>query len=162
MEKRIQKKTNNYFKQLKQDIIKQLGTKNEILSFLENYPNLLFEKDDFQKRKRNKSIIPPELRCIAKKASGNQCTRRRKDNNQLCGTHSKGTPHGIIKEIKEKTSYQKVCVQAKLVNGIIYFIDNDNNVYNPTDIYNEEPKISIIGKLIKKSEDDYIIEECLT
>ena len=32
-------------------------------------------------------------RCVGKKASGEQCTRRKKDNYDLCGTHIKGTPH---------------------------------------------------------------------
>ena len=53
-------------------------------------------KEDFIKRKRIKNIVPNYERCIAKRANGEQCTRRNKNGEQFCGTHIKGTPHGII------------------------------------------------------------------
>ena len=48
------------------------------------------------KRKRVKNVVHLSDRCCAKRANGEQCTRRRKDTTtEYCGTHLKGTPHGI-------------------------------------------------------------------
>ena len=64
--------------------------------YIYEYPRLVICKEDLIKRKRIKNSIPCLNRCSAKRADGDQCTRRRKDGCDFCGTHAKGTPHGLI------------------------------------------------------------------
>ena len=40
--------------------------------------------------------VPSSERCMAKRANGEQCTRRKKQDSCYCGTHTKGTPHGTV------------------------------------------------------------------
>ena len=65
MEKIINDKTTNYFKQFKDDIvegIKDLHLPPDdltgILTLIYNYPHILFKKGDLQNRKRIKNSIP--------------------------------------------------------------------------------------------------------
>ncbi|MDB4539883.1 hypothetical protein N9231_05625 [Saprospiraceae bacterium] len=99
------------------------------------------------KRKRNKHQIPLNERCIAKKSGGEQCTRRKKNDSHFCGTHIKGTPHGQTTDIVN--NLKKVHVFAEDIDGIIYYIDDDGNVYNSEDIYNSLDDPRIISKYIK-------------
>ena len=71
--------------------------KSEFLQFIFDNPSLVFDKEDFQKRKRIKNIVAINNLCIAKRANGEQCTRSKKhETGRLCGTHIKGTPYGEI------------------------------------------------------------------
>ena len=49
---------------------------NELLEYVYDYTRLSLSKDDFIKRKRIKNTIPLLNRCNAKRANGEQCTRR--------------------------------------------------------------------------------------
>ena len=66
-------------------------------------------------------MVPVYERCCAKRANGQQCTRRKKDDSQYCGTHSKGTPHGIMNEHDTVSSVTKIEVSAIDIKGIIWF-----------------------------------------
>ena len=66
------------------------------IQYVYDFERLLLVKDDFIKRKRIKNAIPVTNRCNALRANNEQCTRRRKDGCEFCGTHSKGTPHGLV------------------------------------------------------------------
>ena len=87
MEKRINKKIRQYLIKLKQDIKGQFDSHpkldkqiySEVLQFIYDYPNIEITKDDLTKRKRVKNIVPLHERCCALRASGEQCTRRKKD-----------------------------------------------------------------------------------
>ena len=76
MEKRIQKKTNNYFKQLKQDIVIEFGGKNKILDFLENYKQLIFIKEYFLKSfsSRLAEYTDPKIRVDSQKKLNDKYT----------------------------------------------------------------------------------------
>jgi hypothetical protein len=105
------------------------------------------------KRRRVKNAVTLSDRCCAKRASGEQCTRRKKDENEYCGTHLKGTPHGIVSTNEEnKNITQKVEVWAQDIQGIIYYIDNKNNVYQTEDIIINKLNPNIIAKYEKKGE----------
>ena len=66
------------------------------------------------KVKRIKSVIPQYERCCANRANGEQCTRRRQLGINFCGTHQKGTPHGVVSTTNVKESeYMKVEVFIK-------------------------------------------------
>ena len=105
------------------------------------------------KRKRVKNTIPDLNRCNARKAGGEQCTRRRKENCLYCGTHVKGAPHGEINEgiINEN---KQVIIQAKEINGVIYYIDDYENVYKMEDIIQEVENPTIIGRYIDRGDDN--------
>lgn len=101
--------------------------------------------DDNNKKMRIRSDIPTYQRCQAYKANGEQCTRRRRDDCELCGTHMKGTPHGRLnlpEGGQSKTKRYLTCV--KEVNGINYHVDTQtNSVYLTADILrgNREPRV---------------------
>ena len=117
MEKRLNKKLEVYISSFKDNIRERatiIGlTKNEqtnqLLQYIYDYERLAFTKEDFQKRKRVKNFVPIFDRCCAKRASNEQCTRRKKEGCEFCGTHLKGTPHGVIDNQDEpKNTTQKI------------------------------------------------------
>jgi hypothetical protein len=163
MERRLNKKIEDYLISFKNDIAKKLqeivnsleihdaSTRDELMKanystklqcnsmagFVYNYEKLRLVKDDFMKRKRVKSVVPMYERCSAKRANGEQCTRRKKDDEAYCGTHIKGTPHSIIDEVTcetPTTKNVKVDIWAQDIKGIIYYIDKTGNVYDTEDI----------------------------
>jgi hypothetical protein len=167
MEKRLNKKIDNYistFKDSIRDKVTQMGLANceqtnQLLHYIYDYQRLYFVKEDFQKRKRVKNFVPIFDRCCAKRANNEQCTRRKKDSCEYCGTHLKGTPHGILDINTESTNTsQKVEVYAQDIQGIIYYIDKNNNVYQVEDIVSNKINPKIIAKYVKNGE-NYSIPE---
>ncbi len=163
MERRLNKKIEDYLIVFKNDVAKKLqqmvngleiseaATRDELMraidntklqcnsmaGFVYNYEKLRLGKDDFMKRKRVKSVVPMYERCSAKRANGEQCTRRKKDGETYCGTHIKGTPHSIMDESEcetPTTKNVKVDIWAQDIKGIIYYIDKVGNVYDTEDI----------------------------
>lgn len=157
MEKRINSKIYNYIQTFKDDFKEKLSNSNieqdklyEVLQYLYQYEHLMIDKNDLQKRKRVKNIVPFCDRCKAKRANGEQCSRRKKDESEFCGTHIKGIPHGEINETTEKPSHSKKVVRAQDIKGIIYYIDDDGNVYEPHDVMNNVIDPKIIAKYLEK------------
>jgi hypothetical protein len=161
MERRLNKKAEGYITSFK-DCIREKATQmgmikneqvNQLLQFIYDYDRLSFNKEDFQKRKRVKNFVPIYDRCCAKRASDEQCTRRKKDGFEFCGTHIKGTPHGIVDTQNEtKNTTQKVEVYAQDIQGIVYYIDKNNNVYQAEDIISNKINPKIIAKYVKNGE----------
>jgi hypothetical protein len=168
MERRLNKKLETYIATFKDSIREkatQLGLNSDIkstqlLQYIYDYDRLSFNKEDFQKRKRVKNFVPIYDRCCAKRASDEQCTRRRKDGSEFCGTHMKGTPHGIVDEnpTESKINTQKVELWAQDIQGIVYYIDKSNNVYDTSDIIKNQINPKIIAKYVKNGE-NYSIPE---
>jgi hypothetical protein len=161
MEKRLNKKIEVYITSFKDSIrekANQIGLNkneqvNQLLHYIYDYDRLVFIKEDFQKRKRVKNFVPIYDRCCAKRASNEQCTRRKKEGSEYCGTHLKGTPHGIMDTTGEqKNNTQKVEVYAQEIQGIIYYIDKNNNVYQAEDIISNKINPKIIAKYVKNDE----------
>jgi hypothetical protein len=155
MEKRLNKKFEDYITSLKNDIRDKINILdfhekekiNDLMGFIYDYERLVFKKDDLSKRKRVKNSIPLTNRCNAKRANNEQCTRRKKEGSEYCGTHIKGTPHGLIMEMNESTSnICKMDIIAQEIGGIVYYIDNHTNVYNTEDVMNEKENPEIIAK----------------
>ena len=155
MERRLSKKLESHQLSFKNDI-KEWVIKNlvglhtdkvgELLTYVYDYPNISITKEDFQKRKRVKNTVPQFERCMAKRANGEQCTRRKKDGACFCGTHIKGTPHGIVDDSNESTKQvKKVEVWVQEIKGINYYIDAAKNVYLPEDIIANSKQPRIIG-----------------
>ena len=168
MERRINKKLETYITTFKDNIREkatQLGLNNDIkstqlLQYIIDYNRLSFNEEDFQKRKRVKNFVPIYDRCCAKRANNEQCTRRRKDDSEFCGTHMKGTPHGIVVENPDenKVNTHKVEVWAQDIQGIVYYIDKFANVYDTADILMNRVNPKIIAKYVK-NEENYSIPE---
>ena len=167
MERRLNKKVETYLAEFKDGIrekASQIGiAKNEqvgqLIQYIYDFERLSFTKEDFQKRKRVKNFVPIYDRCCAKRASNEQCTRRRKDESEYCGTHMKGTPHGIVDAQDEpEITSQKVEVWAQDIMGIVYYIDKNNNVYKAEDIVGNKKNPKIIAKYVKE-EENYSIPE---
>jgi hypothetical protein len=125
---------------------------NQLLQYIYDYDRLSFNKEDLQKRKRVKNYVPIFDRCCAKRASCEQCTRRKKEGSEYCGTHMKGTPHGIIDiQNENKVNTQKVEVWVQDIQGIVYYIDKFNNVYKTEDIVEGKQNPQIIAKYVKNN-----------
>ena len=154
MERRIQKKIDEHHTALLNKI-KELTNDNSIKSILNNYQSCKLDKNDFIKRKRTKNNVDLSCRCCANRANGEQCTRRRKDGSQFCGTHIKSQPNGITDENPHtnKIQYKKE-VWAQDINGIIFYLDKEYNVYKPEDIMANKTNPTILCKYKYNSETD--------
>lgn len=167
MERRLNKKVEEYVSGFKDSIkekVSQMGLTsdsqvNQLLQYVYDYDRLSFDKDDFLKRKRVKNLVPFFERCCAKRATNEQCTRRKKDGFEYCGTHTKGTPHGIIDlQNEEQQTTQKIDVWAQEIQGIIYYIDKFGNVYQAEDVVVNKVNPAIIAKYVKNG-DSFSIPE---
>ena len=118
---------------------------NELIEYVYEYERLQFNKDDLSKRKRVQNAIPTQNRCSAKRADNKQCTRKRKDGSEFCGTHTKGAPNGVADELCGQCT-KKLDVVATEIMGIIYYIDKFNNVYKTEDILENKTNPAIIAK----------------
>ena len=134
---------------------------SDFLKFIFDFDSISLTKEDFQKRKRVKNVVPQFERCTAKRATGEQCTRRKKEDSCFCGTHVKGTPHGIVEEDKNNVNInaKKIEVWVQEIKGINYYIDNENNVYYPDDIIASKPFPRKIGKWNYSEQEGYSIPE---
>jgi hypothetical protein len=127
--------------------IEEQDITSEFLKFVFDHPALTFTKEDFQKRKRVKNVVSYCERCTAKRANGEQCTRRRKEGSLFCGTHAKGTPHGVSEGgAVEASNVNKIEVWVEEINGINYYIDSNKNVYRAEDIVENKSAPAVIAK----------------
>ena len=162
VERRINKLIETYLTEFKEKIQQktiELDVKNdELIQFIFDYDRLTLSKEEFIKRKRVKNVVPFFDRCCAKRASSEQCTRKKKAGCEYCGTHMKGTPHGVIddsssnigEEVKQTT--QKIEVWAQEILGIIYYLDKNYNVYQVEDIISNKQNPKIIAKYVRHGE----------
>lgn len=166
MERRICTRVDMHQTQFKRDIHSYLQEKesmnsndlSEFMKYVYDYDNLTFEKDDFSKRKRIKSIVPQYDRCTACIANSEQCTRRKKNgDHNFCGTHIKGTPHGFIEVGLIHPLITKIEVWVQDIKGIQYYIDNNNNVYLPQDILSNMKSPRVIGTWTLTENGEYSI-----
>ena len=164
METKINKKISEYLRNYKDSIKNKLinshiekETLMEIIQYVFDYENLILTSDDFSKRKRTKNVVPLHDRCIALRSSGEQCTRRKRDGCNFCGTHIKGSPNGIYEEKYDNSVNigQKIEIYTQEIHGILYYIDNDNNVYDMNDIMRNEQSPKVIMKYEKNEEGIY-------
>lgn len=153
MEKRINKKLEVFLTTMKDDIrqkindlkINETEKVSQLIQYIYDYERLTFTNDDFDKRKRVKNSIPKTNRCSAKRANGEQCTRRKKDNCEFCGTHDKFAPHGLVDNSENNTKTKSVDLKALEINGIIYWVDQNSNVYNTEDILSHRDNPAVIA-----------------
>lgn len=164
MERKVNKKIETYLTAFK-DAIRDKTTdlnieSDDLLQFIYNYERLVIEKEDLANRKRLKNIVPNYDRCCSKRANNEQCTRRKKEGCEYCGTHMKGTPHGIIDSSDKdssKITTTKIELWAQDIQGIIYYLDKCNNVYSAEDIVSNKSNPKVFAKYIKKGDNYEII-----
>jgi hypothetical protein len=175
MEKHINAKVESHRVEFKKSIQMWFNTNNaqvtvnnnnnqditsQFLQFIFDSNSVQFQKEDFQKRKRIKNLVSDENRCIGKRASNDRCTRHRKDESLFCGTHIKGTPHGVInQENVSLTQNKKIEVWVQEIKGINYHIDNSNNVYKAEDILSNKKQPAIIAQWSLTQDNTYQIPE---
>jgi len=180
MERRLNKKVEAWTTQFKDSIREKavdLGVianpeVNQLLQFIFDYEHLSFEKDDLMKRRRVKNAVNLFERCCAKRATGEQCTRKKKDGIDYCGTHQKGTPHGIVEvstgleataepveepRVTPVTGKRKVELWAQEISGIMYYIDDHENVYQAEDVVANRCNPKVIAKYVKADDNTYHI-----
>ncbi len=166
MDVKVSKKIDSYLREFKLNIAKKINELglaeahniNTFINYIYEYENLVISTEDVTRKKRVKNTVPQFERCNAKRCNGEQCTRRRKDNEEYCGTHIKGTPHGILStDSNSAENYKKVSVWIQEISGISYYIDSNNNVYNMEDIIQNKMNPRVIFKWSKDSTDNYII-----
>ena len=153
MERRINKKIEAYITAFKEDIkakAEQLGLHNNsqltsIVGFVYDYDRLVLCKEDFMKRKRVKNAVHLSDRCGAKRASCEQCTRRKKEGYEYCGTHLKGRPYGVL-EAEPKSTDTKLEVWLEDINGVHQYTDKEGNIYSSEDILQKVTFPRIISK----------------
>ncbi len=165
MEKRINAEISNYICTFKQNVKEYIQSQNyeekekinDLIEYMNEYQRLTLSKEDFIKRKRVKNSVPFTNRCNAKRSNGEQCTRRRKQNSEFCGTHCKGTPHGMINDANEiEVDKQTMELKAKCIKGIIYYVDKFDNVYNINDVLEKRENPRVIAKLDKNDSNNIL------
>tara|TARA_B100000427_G_C15278785_1_gene494388 strand:- start:100 stop:657 length:558 start_codon:yes stop_codon:yes gene_type:complete len=131
------------------DIDNCINSISQLRNLVINHEECYLDKTDFTKRDRKKNSISLHEQCCAKRANGQQCTRRKKNNEQYCGTHLKGTPNGIINNNIKQDNLPKmktIEIRQEEISGIIYYIDDHFNVYRPEDILNNIKNPAVIAK----------------
>ncbi len=113
-----------------------------------------------KKKKTNKRNLPKNEQCLGRKGDFTQCTRKRKDGTQFCGSHMKKLTNGMIgddgacfnrkkgkrgrkrKNIMENVGENDILTTKIYIDGDRYLVDNKNVVYT----YNQNNPV-ILGFL---------------
>ena len=109
MEKRLTKKAEGYSDEVKESILSKLIQLkptldndeqrhhfDDVVKCINSIKPLTIVKEDLLKRKRTRNNVSLSDRCCACRANGEQCSRRKREGYDFCGTHIKGTPHGVV------------------------------------------------------------------
>jgi hypothetical protein len=157
MEQKIIERANDTFRKYKDFVLSEMKSGkplSEIMSSIQDTSHSL-DMSDMMKKKRTKNVVPMDDRCTAKCADNEQCTRKKKAGGDVCGTHRKGIPHGVITE-PHPVSLKKLEVWTQDINGIMYYIDANENIYKTEDVLKNKTNPSIYAKW-KKEGDVYSI-----
>jgi len=138
----------------------EIAETGELLQYIYDYSPLVIGKADFQKRKRIKNHVPLSYRCSAKRANGEQCTRRKRVGGEFCGTHVKGTPHGIFENVdSDSVNIENIEIWVQEIKGIFYYIDENGNIYDHEDVLTNNSKMDVIAKYVVDAAGNYTIPE---
>lgn len=153
MEQKIIDRANETLLKYKQFVLDEMTSGKPLSDIMVSLESDSFTLDmsDIMKKKRTKNVVPMDDRCTAKCADNEQCTRKKKAGNDVCGTHRKGIPHGVITE-KQPVSLKKLEVWTQDINGIMYYIDANENIYKTEDVLKNKTNPSIYAKWKKEGE----------
>jgi hypothetical protein len=110
-----------------------------LLTYIEEY-NPLHEKH--KRRKRSASTIDPNIQCMAILENNQQCPRKKATNKDFCTTHKRGAPFGIV---QGNNGHQNRVLVLENLEGIEYYIDENNRIYSMEAILNHKPDPPVIG-----------------
>jgi len=106
----------------------------------DTYPEVEYEtlmnKYSIVSKSKSKKIIKKKTNkknniCMAKKADGYQCTRRKKNNMDYCGKHIKKLKFGRIDdELRYSDKEKYVKTRRENIDGEFYLVDEQNLVYS--------------------------------
>jgi len=150
---------------------------NELLKFIFEYDKINFDKCLFSKKVKTGGSteetgvksppLPEEDQCMAiRKQGGVRCTRKKTKGQMYCGTHCnkndtvKPDIYGSLSEsvngedisttsTNDKKTAKMMEVVAHEIQGIIYYIDKDMNVYNTEDIFKNINNPRVIAKAVQ-------------
>lgn len=112
--------------------------------FNEKANNIIQKK----KKKSNRRVLPAHEQCLGRKMDFTQCTRKRKDATEFCGSHQKNLPNGKIgddgscfnkvkgkrgrkpKDVMKNIGDNDILTTKRYIDGELYLVDNMNVVYN--------------------------------
>jgi hypothetical protein len=168
MERSANKKIENYVSGYKSEVktkISELAFDdrakiNDLLEYVFEYPRLTLDPSDFVRRKRAQNSVSDPERCVAKTGLGAQCKCRRLLGQEFCGTHTKGTPNGVV-VLTSKHIDQNILVEVSAYNifGIIYYIDSHMNVFKPEDVLLQKVNPAIIAQAVRLDDGSISIPE---
>ena len=116
----------------------------DIKLFNEKANNIIQKK----KKKSNRRILPIHEQCLGRKMNFTQCTRKRKDGTEFCGSHIKNLPNGKIgddgscfmkikgkrgrkrKNIMDNIGKNDILTTKEYIDGELYLVDRMKVVYN--------------------------------
>tara|TARA_B100000401_G_C52813910_1_gene725612 strand:- start:3226 stop:3705 length:480 start_codon:yes stop_codon:yes gene_type:complete len=154
IEEQVTKYIEKYKKHIETTLINDKVSNEELIAKINTYP--CFELDaSFTKKPRTKNEVEPQHRCEALRANNTQCTRRKKAGCLFCGTHVKGIPNGRITNANQEVKSKTIKVFTQDIGGILYYIDDDNNIYNTEDVVKKNKNPRVVGKYIKNSDNSY-------
>ena len=150
LNKRIADYIGSFKKRIKEKVIQlkfeDTSKVQELMEFIFEFDRLVLSKEDVSKRKRVKNSIPSSNRCHAKRANGEQCTRKQKDGHIYCGTHIKGIPHGIMNATSsDGNQVINAEVVAEDINGIVYYLDKHGNIFSTEDVLKQKTNPKVVA-----------------
>ena len=161
MERKLNTMVQNYVAKFKSDTVKYAQSLNAtgdnkvdaVLQFVCDYHRLIFTAEDFAKRQRIKHVVSPELRCNGKRGAGNQCTRRKQEGKEYCGTHAKVnyavTDTTQLCQDASASLTETLEVWTEEINGIMYYVDKTSKVYDASDVVCNKLSPKVLGKYTK-------------
>ena len=126
------------------------GTIREIMAYISKQDLCLLDNKNVTITRRVKKDISVNEQCNATRMDGERCTRRKKQDGHFCGTHI-NCPSPIAFTVDTVPSITDKVVSAIDIQGIIYYIDEDLNVYNTEDVLNDVVDPMIIGQACYKN-----------
>ena len=124
-----------------------------------------------QKKKTNKRNLPCGERCLGRKMDFSQCTRKRKDNTEFCGSHIKNRPNGKIgddgscfhrkkgkrgrkRKVDPEVGKNEILTTKFYHNGSLHLKDKHNIVYT----YNQDFPV-ILGRYDEENKNIVPLDE---
>lgn len=127
------------------------GTIREIMAYISIQDLCLLDNKNVIKSRRVKKEISVNEQCNATRMDGQRCTRRKKQDGHFCGTHINCPAPTEFNSVDNVPSITDKVVFAIDIQGIIYYIDENLNVYNTEDVLNDVVDPVIIAQACCKN-----------
>ena len=172
MKKTLNKKIDNFMLDFKNNIKKKIDDlnlvrevnedvrreeMNKLLQFIYDYDKITIEKTDLSATNRKPPAV--DIRCCALTSTRQQCIRKKMEGSNFCKSHEEKRNYGVMEELlvnserslTESKKVSKKNIYTRSINGIIYYMDAENNVYKMEDIINNIVNPDIIGNYMMET-----------